>query len=74
METIQLAIEGMSCGHCVARVTKTLTALPGSTVENVDIGSARIAAADATVAAAAIAALHEAGYEARAVPSEHAAR
>ena len=42
VETKILSIEGMSCGHCVARVTKALTALPGVTVEDVQVGSARV--------------------------------
>ncbi|UOO37263.1 copper chaperone CopZ [Oscillospiraceae bacterium CM] len=29
MEKITLNVEGMSCGHCVARVEKAVTALPG---------------------------------------------
>jgi len=37
-----LEIDGMSCGHCVARVGKTLAALPGVSVEDVQVGSARI--------------------------------
>ncbi len=42
MDTRILTIDGMSCGHCVARVTKTLAALPGVTVDSVTVGSARI--------------------------------
>ena len=40
MKTIHLSITGMSCGHCVARVSKTLSALDGLEVEDVRIGSA----------------------------------
>ena len=40
MQTVRLAITGMSCGHCVARVSKTLSALDGLEVEDVRIGSA----------------------------------
>jgi copper chaperone len=40
MQTVRLAITGMSCGHCVARVSKTLSALEGLEVEDVRIGSA----------------------------------
>ncbi|MDQ4079640.1 MAG: cation transporter [Gemmatimonadota bacterium] len=42
MQTIHLAITGMSCGHCVARVSKTLSALEGLEVEEVRIGSADV--------------------------------
>ena len=42
MDTRILNIEGMSCGHCVARVSKALSALPGVRVEDVSVGTARI--------------------------------
>ncbi len=42
MEHLNLKIEGMSCGHCVARVEKTLKKLDGVNVNRVDIGSADI--------------------------------
>jgi copper chaperone CopZ len=42
MEHLSLKIEGMSCGHCVARVEKALKKLDGVTVNRVDIGSADI--------------------------------
>jgi copper chaperone len=40
MQSLHLSITGMSCGHCVARVSKTLSALEGLEVEQVRIGSA----------------------------------
>ena len=40
MRSVQLTIGGMSCGHCVARVSKTLAALEGLEVRDVRIGSA----------------------------------
>jgi copper chaperone len=42
MEKLQLAISGMSCGHCVSRVTKALGQLQGVAVEHVEVGSARV--------------------------------
>ena len=42
MQTLTLTIEGMSCGHCVARVTKTLGAVDGLEVEAVRIGGAKL--------------------------------
>jgi copper chaperone CopZ len=69
MSTVNLQIDGMSCGHCVARVTKTLAKVNGISVEHVDIGSARLAAVDPSAQAAALVALHDAGYEARAETS-----
>jgi len=40
MKPLKLTISGMSCGHCVARVTKTLGALDGLEVDAVRIGAA----------------------------------
>ena len=37
-----LRIENMHCGACVRRVTAALNALPGTKVEEVQIGMARI--------------------------------
>lgn len=42
MQTLNLTISGMSCGHCVARVTKTLGAMDGIQVEAVRIGAAEL--------------------------------
>ena len=41
MSKLELEIEGMSCGHCVAAVSEALGELHGVSVENVRIGSAR---------------------------------
>jgi copper chaperone len=37
-----LRIEHMHCGACIQRVTETLKAISGTTVENVQIGEAHI--------------------------------
>ena len=67
MQKLSLAIEGMSCGHCVARVTKALSALPGVRIGSVGLGSATVEYDPATSSPQAIAAaLDEAGYPARA--------
>ena len=42
METMNLKIDGMSCGHCVARVEKALKKLEGVHVRKVQVGSADI--------------------------------
>ena len=41
MQTVNLTIEGMSCGHCVARVRRTLEALDGVRVTTVQVGTAQ---------------------------------
>jgi copper chaperone CopZ len=42
MERLSLSITGMSCGHCVSRITKALGALDGVTVEHVEVGAAKL--------------------------------
>ena len=67
MEKLTLAIDGMSCGHCVARVKQTLTALPGVQVNDVAIGSASLAYdSSATTPETFATAVSAAGYPARA--------
>lgn len=61
MSEIVLNIEGMHCGSCVKRVTQALERVPGTKVEEVRIGAARLKADDP---APAIAAIAKAGYTA----------
>jgi len=42
MEKVELKVSGMSCGHCVAAVSKSLSALDGVDVVSVEVGSARL--------------------------------
>ncbi len=42
MSTLDLKIDGMTCGHCVAAVKRALEAVPGVTVSEVAIGSASV--------------------------------
>lgn len=42
VEDLTLQIDGMSCGHCVARVQKALSKLDGVDVRNVEVGSAEM--------------------------------
>lgn len=66
MEKLYLAIDGMSCGHCVARVSKALGELPGVKVGGVEVGSARIEYDPARVSVDRItSAIDNAGYAAR---------
>lgn len=70
MNSLTLAIEGMTCGHCVKTVRAALASIDGIQVTQLAIGSATIqvdetaTSADA-VAAAAVAAVSDAGYPAR---------
>jgi len=71
MEKMTIAIEGMSCGHCVRAVSEALREVEGVRVEDVSVGSATIAYDPAAiptdrVRAAVTDAIEDAGYEARA--------
>lgn len=68
MQSLGLEIDGMSCGHCVQRVSKALTALRGVQLGEVKVGSAKLSYDPAAVTADAIArALDDAGYPSRPV-------
>lgn len=62
--TIQLRLQGMSCGHCVAAVRRALETVPGVVVKDVQIGSATVDAASDNVIPAIKAAVDDAGYPA----------
>jgi Cu+-exporting ATPase len=68
MKNVNLNIEGMSCGHCVGRVTDALSQLEG--VDEVSVSleekSARIVAHDGFDPNEAVVAVKEAGYDASA--------
>lgn len=71
MERLSFEIEGMSCGHCVARVEKTLSRLDGVQVLKVGVGSADISYdPDRTPFRTIAQALDEAGYQAKAPVQE----
>jgi Cu+-exporting ATPase len=67
-ETLQLAIEGMTCASCVARVEKALTAVPGVLRASVNLASesARVEVVRGMANARSLmAAVDAAGYSAR---------
>jgi len=65
MQTIHLTIEGMSCGHCVARVHRTLQDIEGVHVKSVTVGSADAEIDPALTSAEALTkAVSDAGYAA----------
>jgi P-type Cu+ transporter len=64
---IELKVGGMTCGHCVNRVEKSLRGVPGVTGAQVDLASGRavVQVGDGGVSRATLAeAVREAGYEA----------
>ena len=65
MQNLTLRIDGMSCGHCVARVEKALSKLDGVSVRRVAIGSAEIDYDPSRITFAGIReAIDDAGYTA----------
>ena len=63
MKTMDLKIEGMSCGHCVMAVKKELGKLTGVTIESVEVGKARVRFDELVVSPDRLAkAVEEAGY------------
>ena len=67
MNKLELEIEGMSCGHCVAAVSEALTELPGVSVDDVRIGTAQVSYYPDQVSPEQIVlAVEDAGYAAQA--------
>lgn len=65
MTRTTLKVDGMSCGHCVAAVTRALEAMDGVRIEHVEIGTATVDHdAALTTSAQIIEAVSAAGYSA----------
>jgi copper chaperone CopZ len=65
MRPLALAIEGMSCHHCLNSVNKALAQLPGVAIQSVRIGRAELNYDESVVTPEAIAtAVTAAGYRA----------
>jgi copper chaperone CopZ len=63
---LQFQIEGMHCGACVQRVTRVLNQVPGTQVEEVRVGAARLSA-ERSDAEPYLTAIRKAGFEAHVV-------
>jgi copper chaperone len=67
MSKLELDIQGMSCGHCVAAVSEALRELDGVNVEAVRIGSASVDyKPDVVSPDQIVSAVEDAGYSAAA--------
>lgn len=65
---LSLAVQGMSCGHCLNAVNKALAAVPGVAIQSVRIGRADLAFDPGQASVEHItAALADAGYPAHPV-------
>jgi copper chaperone len=63
MTTHEITIQGMNCRHCVAAVEKELKKIPQLTLDDVQIGSAKVSYDETQVNEAALRkAIDEAGY------------
>ncbi len=72
-ETSELAVEGMTCASCVARIEKALKTVPGVFDASVNLATQRASVrhvAGAVDAAALIEAVNSAGYDARRTVSD----
>ena len=65
METLQLSIEGMSCGGCVAGVRRALETVSEAEIVSVEVGRAVVRAAP-EVHPKLVSAIEDAGFD---VPS-----
>jgi copper chaperone len=63
MKTVELDVQGMSCGHCVKAVEKALARVPGVARAEVSIGHAKIECEEQVPRDALVAAIADAGYE-----------
>lgn len=71
MQDLKLQISGMSCGHCVSRVTNAIKQVAGVASEQVEIGSATVVYDPSkTSSAEIINAIVDSGYDAQ--PSDSA--
>jgi len=60
--TETLAIDGMSCGHCVASVEKALAGVEGAIVRSVEIGRAEVETDSSTTRDELVTAIEDAGF------------
>ena len=65
--SIELAVEGMTCASCVGRVERALKAVPGVTQAVVNLATERATIQGSANVATLIAAVEDAGYEAKAI-------
>jgi copper chaperone CopZ len=66
MTVMSFQIDGMHCGACVQRVTRALSQVPGTQVDEVRVGAARLHGDD-PAPDPYLAAIRKAGFEAHLV-------
>lgn len=65
MKTVELQVQGMSCGSCVTHVTEALRPVEGVSDVTVDLQAGRVKASGDSDNHALLAALQDAGYPAQ---------
>ena len=65
--SLEVAIEGMTCASCVGRVEKALKAVPGVTNAVVNLATEKATVQGVADAAAVVAAIESAGYDAKVI-------
>ena len=65
MNTIDLAIDDMTCGHCASTITKAVKEIDAAARCEVDLGAKRVRIASDLPASEFIEAIGEAGYTPR---------
>jgi copper chaperone len=64
MKDITLAIDGMSCGHCLNAVNKAISSVPGVEIKTVRLGHAELRVPEGDAISDQVkAAIEEAGYK-----------
>jgi copper chaperone len=65
MSSIELKVEGMSCGSCVKHIKEALAPLAGVEAVEVDLAAGQVRVTGTPTSAALLAALDAAGYPAQ---------
>ena len=65
MNTTELNVSGMTCGHCLAAATKTLTGVEGVTDAHVDLASGKATVIGTPDPQALVTAITDEGYGAQ---------
>lgn len=69
MSTVALRVPGMTCRHCVRKVTAVLRDVPGVQLVQADLTTATVLLSGEPTVADALAALDEAGFPATVLPA-----
>ena len=69
MSTLTLRVPGMTCRHCVRKVTAVLRDVPGVQLVQADLTTATVVLSGGATVADVLAALDEAGFPATVLPA-----